>query len=387
MSTIRLRDVRVVYEPDAPFERNIRSVVGGLFRRGYAGAVMSSGTMPEPPRPVALDGVNLEIRHGETMGILGPSGCGKTTLLRAIAGLIPLAGGEITFDGQDMQGILPGERGIGIVFQTYALYPHLTTHDNLGFFFRIRHREEEIPERVREVSRVMGIGFNQLLGRRPGVLSGGERQRVAVARCIARDPRLFLFDEPLSNLDAKLRVQTRAELKRLIARYKVTGVYVTHDQVEALSLCDRIAIMNEGRIEQVGTAELLFARPISTMIATFFGHPPMNLFEGVVVEGHWHGDEFSVPLPEPAFSDGRRVTLGVRAEHITLAAEGALMGEVALIEPLPVYRAVLAYVETPKMKVTAQIPQDAGVRVGDRVALTVDTAHCHLFDTRTGRRL
>ena len=178
----------------------------------------------------ALDRVNLEIRHGETMGVLGPSGCGKSTLLRVIAGLMPVDSGTITYDDQDMASIPPGERGIGIVFQNYALYPMMNSRDNVGFFFRIHKRAAEIPERVREVSRVMGIGFDLLLDKRPAVLSGGERQRVALARCIARDPKLFLFDEPLSNVDAKLRVKTRGELKRLITRYKVTGVYVTHDQ-------------------------------------------------------------------------------------------------------------------------------------------------------------
>lgn len=387
MSTIRLYDVRVVFEAETRLEMSVNSVVGGLFGRGRAaqGITERPGLQPEPVRTVALDGVNLEVRNGETMGVLGPSGCGKSTLLRAIAGLIPLSGGLITYDDQDMRDVPPGERGIGIVFQSYALYPNMTGQENIGFFFKLRHREEEIPERIRVVSRVMGIGFDKLLNRTPAWLSGGERQRVAVARCISRDPRLFLFDEPFSNLDAKLRVQTRGELKRLITRYKVTGVYVTHDQTEALALCDRIAIMNEGKIEQVGTAQFLLEHPVSTLVATFFGHPPMNLFPGVVVENHWHGDEFTVPLPEAG--EGRLITLGIRAEHLQVDPNGPLRGEVALVEPMPVQRANLVYIDLPKSKVVAQVPKAIPVRVGGQINLAVDPDHCHRFDTRTGRRL
>jgi multiple sugar transport system ATP-binding protein len=387
MSTIRLQDVRVVYERDTPLERSVSGVVGGIFGRGRATSAVTErpGAQQEPPRSVALDGVNLEIRNGETMGVIGPSGCGKSTLLRAIAGLIPLTDGIITYDDQDMREVPPGERGIGIVFQSYALYPNMTGGENIGFFFRVRKREQEIPERIREVSRVMGIGFDKLINRQPAWLSGGERQRVAVARCIARDPRLFLFDEPFSNLDAKLRVQTRGELKRLIYKYKVTGVYVTHDQTEALALCDRIAIMNDGKIEQVGTAHFLHEHPISTLVATFYGHPPMNMFEGTVVEGYWHGDDFTVPLPEAG--EGRAVTLGIRAEHIHYDPAGPLRGEIVLIEPVPVQRANLVYVELARSKLVAQIPQVIPVHVGGTISFSIDPDHCHRFDTRTGRRL
>ncbi|PJF36279.1 MAG: hypothetical protein CUN49_06295 [Candidatus Thermofonsia Clade 1 bacterium] len=375
MTTIRLYDVRVSLEQAA------------LAQNTFSALPLSpSGT----PRRFALDGVNLEIRHGETMGILGPSGCGKSTLLRAIAGLVPLSEGLITYDDQDMKDVPPGERGIGIVFQNYALYPNMTSYENVGFFLRLRKRDAEIPERVREVSRVMGIGFRALLDKHPGQLSGGERQRVAVARCIARDPKVFLFDEPLSNLDAKLRVQTRNELKRLINRYRVTGVYVTHDQHEALALCDRIAIMHEGRIEQVGTANTLYERPFSTLVATFFGYPPMNLFEGVVVENVWqaHTADLHVPLKRDlALGEGRRITLGVRAEHMRLVSEGGWRGEVVLLEPMPVQRAVMAYLESPSGRFAAQVPLEAGVRLGARLGFVPDPDRIHLFDTRSGNRL
>jgi ABC-type sugar transport system ATPase subunit len=233
----------------------------------------------------------------------------------------------------------------------------------------------------------MGIGFSDLLDKRPAWLSGGQRQRVALARCIARDPRLFLFDEPLSNLDAKLRVQTRAELKRLIVRYKTTGVYVTHDQIEALSLCDRLAIMNKGRIEQMGTARYLLEHPLSTMVATFLGMPPMNLFEGWLTERNWENAEFSVDLDKASFAPRQHVTLGVRAESMRLDSNGPLRGKVTLIEPLLAERAVLVYVDLPRSRVVARLPQDADVRRGDIIALGVDPGHVHLFDGRTGRRL
>lgn len=266
----------------------------------------------------------------------------------------------------------------------------MTSYENIGFFWRVRKRDDEIPERVRMVSQVMGIGFKQLLGRQPSQLSGGERQRVAVARCIAREPKLFLFDEPLSNLDAKLRVQTRTELKRLITRYKVTGIYVTHDQNEALAICDRIAVMHEGKIEQVGTANLLLDRPNSTLVAGFFGYPPMNLVNGVVVEHVWQGEGVHLKLSENlALSDGKRVTLGVRAEGLHLAPPetDAWRGEVVLLEPMPVQRAVVAYLETRFGRLAAQIPLEQGVRIGERIGVLPEVTALHYFDTRSGRRI
>jgi ABC-type sugar transport system ATPase subunit len=389
MSTIRLYDVTVSYA-EAPLRMsNIREATQGAAhgrQSSHKDLPATSGEL-EPPRILALDKVNLEIRNGETMGVLGPSGCGKTTLLRAVAGLIPIDSGTITYDDQDMADVPVGERGIGIVFQNYALYPTMNSRENVGFFFRVHHRDAEIPERIRDVSKVMGIGFAELLDKRPAWLSGGQRQRVALARCIARDPKLFLFDEPLSNLDAKLRVKTRGELKRLITRYKITGVYVTHDQTEALSLCDRIAIMNEGRMEQVGTAHYLLEHPISTMVATFLGSPPMNLFKGELSESGWFGRHFYLPLKTPYSRDN--VTLGVRSEHLHVDPSGPLRGEITLVEPLLHERAVLAYVELvgEDSRVVAHLPDSMRVRPGDIIALSVSADHVHLFDSITGRRL
>lgn len=374
MSTIDLRDVYVKYAEAQPDRK------GGLF--GH-----HSETESDPTRSYILSDINLEIRHSETMGVLGPSGCGKTTLLRAIAGLIPIARGEITYDGQDMRHIPPGERGIGIVFQNYALYPMMDSRENVGFFFRIHHRDEEIPERIREVSRVMGIGFAELLDKRPAWLSGGQRQRVALARCIARDPKLFLFDEPLSNLDAKLRVQTRGELKKLITRYKITGIYVTHDQTEALSLCDRLTILNNGKVEQVGTARYLLDHPLSTMVATFLGSPPMNLFKGELVEHGWRGRGVSSTVPLAAMAARSGVTLGVRAEHLVLDPNGSISGSAVLLEPMLAERAILVYVEFEGGRVVARVPESAGIHIGDTVTLSILPEKVHLFDTKSGRRL
>ncbi len=386
MSTIHLYDVTVSYPVTEAVEGVLSNIFGGGRRAERLGFPPDSGSQ-EPTRHLALNKVNLEIRHGETMGILGPSGCGKTTLLRAIAGLVPIDSGTITYDDRDMANVAVGERGIGIVFQNYALYPMMDSRENVGFFFRIHKRDAEIPERIREVSQVMGIGFAELLDKRPSWLSGGQRQRVALARCIARDPKLFLFDEPLSNLDAKLRAKTRGELKRLITRYKVTGVYVTHDQIEALALCDRLAIMNEGRIEQVGTAHYLLEHPLSTMVATFLGNPPMNLFEGELTEQGWRNGDFSVPLADRETAPRSHVTLGVRAEHVHLDPHGPLSGQIALLEPLMSERVVLAYVDLPSGRIVARLPQTLNLRVNDDISLTVAPDHVHLFDSTSGRRL
>lgn len=340
----------------------------------------------EPPRQNALNGVDLDVRDGESLAILGPSGCGKTTLLRAIAGLVQPTTGKIYYDGRDSADIPVKDRGIGLVFQSYALYPTMTSYGNVGFFFSLRNRQTEIPERVKEVSQVMGIGFEKLLGRRPGTLSGGERQRVAVARCIARDPKLLLFDEPLSNLDAQLRVKTRSELRRLIQRYKVTTLYVTHDQTEALAICDRIAVMNEGRIEQVGSPQTLLEYPANTMVASFLGSPPMNLLPGRMIETGWTNGRFSIPMPNRGFS-GRSITLGIRAEHLIPTADGPLYADVSLVEPLLAERAQHVYLESGDIRFVARLPDSTRYSIGSPVRLSIQPESVHLFDTTSGRHL
>ncbi len=401
MATIHINHVTKAYDPgNADIGRAYGRVVG------YAGDRPSRKTPsptdlpnaqkpPEAVRHNALQNVNLEIRNGETIGILGPSGCGKTTLLKVIAGLIAPDEGTVSYDGKDMRDVPPGERRIGIVFQDYALYPHMESRENIGFFFRLHGRADEIPERVKFVSQIMGIGFEALLGRRPPTLSGGERQRVAVARCIARDPGLFLFDEPFSNLDAKLRSQTRVELKRLLNRFRITGVYVTHDQIEAIALCDRLAIMREGRIEQVGTYQRLVERPDNAFVAEFVGLPPMNLFHGHWTSEGWKGADFGWSLPpERRHAEGSPGIVGVRAGHITLAhtmppgSQGEMPhARVTLIEPMLSEHVLLIYLNCGATDFAVRVPAPFDVKIGDNLAFALDTDHLTLFDGLSGRRL
>jgi len=403
MATIRLNNITKNYEPEgADATRAYGRVIGhatDITSRKVANAyrrdLQSAGKPPEPRRREALSHVSLEIRNGETLGILGPSGCGKTTLLKVIAGLIAPDDGIVTYDGVDMRDVSPGERRIGIVFQDYALYPHMKSQQNIGFFFKVHKRTDEIPERVRQVSKIMGIGFDRLLSRKPPTLSGGERQRVAVARCIARDPLLFLFDEPLSNLDAQLRTQTRIELKRLLDRFHTTGVYVTHDQTEAIALCDRLAIMRDGRIEQIGTFERLMEYPENTFVAEFLGTPPMNILSGHWTADGWHNKDLSWLLPpDRRHAEGQRGVLGVRPEHVTVAATlpdnemgEAPHGRVTLIEPLISERVLLVHLQVGSTGIVARVPNTLDVRNGDNLALTFAPDRVILFDGVSGRRL
>ena len=402
MTTIRVEDVSKNYdrEPADP-TRAVGNVIGSMgsiasrpLANEYRKDLQSAGKPPEPQRPQALSHVNLEVRSGETLGILGPSGCGKTTLLKVIAGLIRPDSGTVLYDGEDMQDVSPGERGIGIVFQDYALYPHMVAQQNIGFFFQLHKRTAEIPDRVKQVSEIMGIGFEALLARKPPTLSGGERQRVAVARCIARDPRLFLFDEPLSNLDAQLRTKTRIELKRLLNRFRVTGVYVTHDQVEAIALCDRLAIMRDGHMEQVGSYQRLIDHPANTFVAGFVGIPPMNLFDGFWTDDGWKGKSFDWPLPEALRQTaGIRGVLGIRPQHVRIGVDLPLVGRVTLVEPLLSERVLLVYLDigaNPTNVCVVRLPQDdpaARVRMGDIVNLGFDADSLVLFDGLSTRRI
>jgi multiple sugar transport system ATP-binding protein len=338
----------------------------------------------------ALDNANLLIRRGETMSLIGPTACGKTTLLKVIAGLIAPDEGAVYFDGQDVTKMPPKDRNIGMVFQDYALYPHLTSLGNLSFPFVVQQREEEIPERVRVTSRIMGLGFDKLLGRMPRTLSVGERQRVAVARCIIREPRVFLFDEPLSNLDAKLRVQTRVEIKKLLRRFRITSVYTTHDQTEALALADRLAVMNEGRIEQVGTYGEIYSWPVNVFVAGFVGTPAMNFFQGRVADGGLRFADFGLPFlprlkarPHP----GQEVILGIRPEHIAIGAEGHVWARVEQIQPLVTDRAQIIYARLDGSPCVIRAGAEVPVAVGDSVSLRFDRERLHLFDARTEKRL
>ena len=270
----------------------------------------------------ALDNVDLTVPDGQTMAVLGPSGCGKSTLLRVVAGLESDYRGELFYDGESMEEVAPKDRYIGMVFQNYALYPHFEGHGNLSFVFKMRKAPDaEAEERIRITSEIMGIGFRALLQRKPGTLSGGQQQRVAIARAIVRRPRVFLFDEPLSNLDAKLRSQTRVEIRRLLRRFAITALYVTHDQTEAMAIGDQVAVMREGRIEQVGPFNEVRLRPSNTFVAGFLGVPPMNLLHEVEVrEGGLNaGDGLALRPPVSqlaALKTGDALTVGIRPESV-----------------------------------------------------------------------
>jgi ABC-type sugar transport system ATPase subunit len=383
MTQVRLENVTKVF----PIEGQI---LDGIKELGRA---LSGGTkehLGDKAGIKALDNVNLLIRHGETMGLIGPTACGKTTLLRVVAGLIAPDEGAVYFDGQDVTRMPPRERNIGMVFQEYALYPHLTSLENLAFPFVVQQREEEIPERVRVTSQIMGLGFDRLLGRLPRTLSIGEKQRVAVARCIIRDPRVFLFDEPLSNLDAKLRVQTRVEIRKLLRRFRITSVYTTHDQTEAIALADRLAVMNEGHIEQVGTHGEIYNWPVNVFVAGFVGTPAMNFFRGRVEDERLRFADFSLPfLPylKTRPQSGQEVILGIRPEHIAIGAEGPLRARVEEIEPWVTERAQIIRVQLDGSTCVVRTGTEVPVWVGDLVSLRFDEERLHLFDAQSGERL
>ncbi len=339
----------------------------------------------------ALDDLSLTIMDGETVSIVGPSGCGKSTFLRVISGLLAPDQGKVYYDGVDMEGVHPGERGIGIVFQNYALYPHMTSRSNIGFFFKLRHREDEVDERTQVVARILGVKFDDLLARKPRTLSGGEQQRVAVGRCIARDPKLFLFDEPLSNLDAKLRVQTRLQVKRLLNHFKITSVYVTHDQIEAIVMGHRIAVMRDGRLEQVGPYSQVYGQPINVFVAGFLGQPPMNFFPGRMMDGTFQREGFTLPLGElgaraPA---GKKVHLGIRPEHfqISTPAQAGLTAKVEVVQHLVSDRVLLLNAQIGEEPCVLKVRDSHRVVAGDLIPLTVDHRDLFLFDDETGLRI
>ena len=346
----------------------------------------------------ALDHVNLTVPNGQTFVIVGPSGCGKSTLLRVVAGLINDYSGQIFYDGEDVQNIPPKDRYIGMVFQNYALYPNFNNEGNLSFFFKL-HKidDEETRERIRYTSELMGIGFDELLPRKPGTLSGGEKQRVAIARAIVRAPRLFLLDEPLSSLDAKLRVQTRTEIKRLLHRFGITSLYVTHDQVEAIALADQIVIMHRGKIEQVGTYKDLIKNPANMFVAGFLGLPAMDLFSGGSISGRKLVlDDYSFSIPNHIFSvveNGQLVTMGVRREAVNILAETPatngiqLRAEVDTFESDFVHHIQIVHVHTGRFTYSGLCPMDVKLHIGQLVHIEIDPERLYFFDTKSGRRL
>jgi ABC-type sugar transport system ATPase subunit len=385
MPTIHLRHIIKRYdghEPDG-LDRTINAATrtGG---RAYADRIQVQHETPN--RANAVDDLSLIIKNGETLSILGPSGCGKTTLLKIIAGLLHPDAGEVLYDGVDLRDIPMAERGIGMVFQNYALYPHLETRENIGFYDLIHKHPEKIPERIEHIVKVMGVNIEHLLSRKPPTLSGGEQQRVAVARCLARDPKLFLFDEPLSNLDAKLRTETRLQLHRLLRHYQITSVYVTHDQTEAIALADRIAIMRDGKIEQIGTFQVLYDTPVNAFVAEFFGTPPMNLFPGHSWGEHWEGSGMTVTPIRPGLNPGQAVWLGIRPEHIEITAEG-IPATVEYIEPILTQQRQFFYLNIGRQRCVVVTGLDRHAAPGDTLHLSFPTERLYFFDKNTGARI
>jgi len=327
--------------------------------------------------------VDIQVAPGEFLILVGPSGCGKSTLLGIIAGLAEPTEGEIRIGGQNVVGMPPRDRDIAMVFQSYALYPTMSVADNIGFALEMRKMPKaEREKRVAEVAAMLQIGH--LLDRRPSQLSGGQRQRVAMGRALARQPKLFLFDEPLSNLDAKLRVEMRAEIKRLHQASGTTSVYVTHDQVEAMTLGSRIAVMKGGVVQQLGTPSEIYNRPANTYVATFIGSPTMNLLRG----GAQGAGEFGIggaALALAAPPHAAELLLGVRPEHLVLQDDAPWRGQVSVVEPTGPDTYVV--VDTAAGNVTLRTDAQARVRPGERVGLAVSPAHAHWFDARTQERV
>jgi len=309
--------------------------------------------------PPALRTVSLTIENGETLCIVGPSGCGKSTLLKVVAGLEFPQSGQVFYDDFDMTEIKPQDRGVGMVFQDYALYPAMKGKGNLAYYFQQhQHSQQEMEERVRQTSVLMGVDFDLLLGRAPDTLSGGEKQRVAIARCIVRDPLVFLMDEPIVNLDAKRREQTRLEIKKLLRKFHITTIYVTHDQQEAVFMGDRLAVMRDGVIEQVGTFDDLYYTPANLFVATFIGTPQINLLPAEITAGHINMAGQSWDLPETlagALVPGKG-RVGVRAENWLLSETAGVPLLVSHIERIPTERAAFLHGTVSGTSVVAVAP-------------------------------
>jgi multiple sugar transport system ATP-binding protein len=330
-----------------------------------------------------LHGISLDISDGEFMVLVGPSGCGKSTLLRMLAGLEDITGGNIAIDGRVVNDVESKDRDIAMVFQSYALYPHMSVRDNMGFSLRLRKENSRlIQERVGHAAKILNL--DPYLERYPRELSGGQRQRVAMGRAIVRDPKVFLFDEPLSNLDAKLRVAMRSEIKALHQRLKTTTVYVTHDQVEAMTMADRIAVMNDGRIEQLGEPLELYDRPANLFVAQFIGSPAMNVFEGTFRDGQVDALGARWPVSGARASEGQRVKYGIRPEHIDFG-NSDIPAEVVVVEPMGAETEFLVKVQNQTLTLVTHGRSNAGP--GERLFLAPQAQHAHLFDAATGQRL
>ncbi|MBM6592498.1 ABC transporter ATP-binding protein [Microvirga pudoricolor] len=341
-----------------------------------------------------IKGVSIDIQDGEFVILVGPSGCGKSTLLRMIAGLEDISGGEIRIGSRVVNNVPPKDRDIAMVFQNYALYPHMTVAQNMAFSLKLKRSPQgEIDERVARAAEILGL--KPLLERFPRQLSGGQRQRVAMGRAIVRDPQVFLFDEPLSNLDAKLRVAMRAEIKALHQRLKTTTIYVTHDQIEAMTMADKIVVMHDGIVEQMGAPLELYDRPANLFVAGFIGSPAMNFIKGNVGSNGFKAESGQTfPLAAaPAASDGRPMVYGIRPEHIRLTDEGVPV-EVVVIEPTGSETQIIVRPAGERDKpvadhssaITCVLKDRIAARPGDVIRIAPDPKSIHLFD-ESGRRV
>ncbi|MCB8837174.1 ABC transporter ATP-binding protein [Aurantimonas sp. VKM B-3413] len=335
-----------------------------------------------------MHGVSVDIADGEFVVLVGPSGCGKSTLLRMLAGLEPISDGTIRIGDRVVNDVLPKDRDIAMVFQSYALYPHKTVAQNIGFPLKMAKRSKaEIDKKVGRAAEILDL--TKYLDRYPRALSGGQRQRVAMGRAIVRDPQVFLFDEPLSNLDAKLRVSMRMEIKELHQRLKTTIVYVTHDQIEAMTMADKIVVMRDGRVEQIGAPLDLYDRPQNVFVAGFIGSPSMNFLKGkiAVKDGRKQfvsNEGLVLAIPETAAADGQAVIYGIRPEHIAVGSGGIAMN-VVVIEPTGSETQIFA--RSGRELIDAIVKERIRARPGDDISFVIDPANVHLFDQRTEQRI
>ncbi len=336
-----------------------------------------------------VKGIDIDIHDGEFVALVGPSGCGKSTLLRMIAGLEQISGGEIRVGARVVNNVAPKDRDIAMVFQNYALYPHMSVAENMAFSLKLKGvAKREIEERVKKAAEILSL--TPLLGRYPRQLSGGQRQRVAMGRAIVRDPQVFLFDEPLSNLDAKLRVQMRAEIKELYQRLKTTTIYVTHDQIEAMTMADRIVVMHDGIVEQIGQPLEIYDQPDNMFVAGFIGSPAINLFPGFFRSGDRAVFETDggmvIPLENaPAGPDKQRGVLGIRPEHVTIDPDGAVALAVTVTEPTGSETFILGRSAEETMRCLFR--DRVALKPGDAVRLRLDPSRILFFDEATGRRM
>jgi len=346
---------------------------------------------PDEGEIVAVDEFNAEIRDGEFLILVGPSGCGKTTTLRCIAGLEQPTSGDILLDDESVIEKKPKARNMAMVFQNYALYPHMTARENMSFGLRMTTdlSPDEIDDRVNEAADIMGI--EDLLEKKPGELSGGQQQRVALGRAIVRDPEVFLMDEPLSNLDAKLRTQMRTELQDLQQDLGVTTVYVTHDQTEAMTMGDRIAVLNDGQLQQIGTPDECYSEPANQFVAGFIGSPSMNFFDVDLSDGVLMGEDFEVSIPadieREIDGNGSEYVLGIRPEEILSEEQASgemdqFTIEVNVVEPLG--DVTYLYTEIAGVETTIAVDRSTDLEPGDRISVAFPVDEIHLFDTRTG---